>query len=441
MDIFSMFEKLRQESKRQSQGPKINSMFVGLDDGEVQTGPQGDREMTQEQEDDFLEKIESGSAAMVTHDGKMQSSTPLHFVAMSGYPNLIRRLLEKDKNLDLNAYDAMGNTPLHAAILGRQPRALKALIDVGANVDAPNLDTLASTPLHAAVLAHNLECINYLLEAGADYNLPDSQRMGAIHLASLIGDIEMLECFLKHGANINAGEQSGAVFIPTGPGTFSVGRPGLLIPGGTEEEDEAIKDKVRNAPRVTPLHTACTAQRTDMATFLLEKGADIEAIADDQVTPLHCSAQLGSLPMVKLLVEHGANLSAKTAYGSPPLFEAASGGHLECVRYLVEAGADINQRGDSLDRLVLHEAATSGDLPTMKFCFEQGCREVNDKDALQNTPLHLAAKSGSLPIVDFLVQNGAIVDAKNHKNKTPKDIARRAKHTAVVRYLNKQIHR
>lgn len=56
--------------------------------------------------------------------------------------------------------------------------------------------------------------------------------------------------------------------------------------------------------------------------------------------PLHVAAQRGSLPIIKLLVEHGADIHAINNEEISVVYLAAKQGKTEVVKYLLKLGAD-----------------------------------------------------------------------------------------------------
>ena len=110
---------------------------------------------------------------------------------------------------------------------------------------------------------------------------------------------------------------------------------GNLLNAKDREHDTAIMKAARN----------CNA--TDVVSFLLEKGANIN---DEQYrdtinqTPIIVAAQHGCTEIVRLLIEAGiTDINHKNDQGESALLTAAQEGHKEIVGILLEAGADINQ--------------------------------------------------------------------------------------------------
>ena len=63
---------------------------------------------------------------------------------------------------------------------------------------------------------------------------------------------------------------------------------------------------------VSPLMTAVTQGRTEIARMLIEKGANVNATVMFGVTPLIGAAMSDDAEMVQLLLGRGANVNAKS---------------------------------------------------------------------------------------------------------------------------------
>ena len=75
------------------------------------------------------------------------------------------------------------------------------------------------------------------------------------------------------------------------------------------------------ASGATPLHLAVLSDQGEIAEFLIEKRANLNAKAKDEHggTPLHWAAALGRIEMARRLIEAGADVNAKDNNGFTPL--------------------------------------------------------------------------------------------------------------------------
>lgn len=131
------------------------------------------------------------------------------------------------------------------------------------------------------------------------------------------------------------------------------------------ENPEAVHR--RSSDGFTPLHYACFFGPPQTVDLIIEKDADLEAVADNKmkVRPLHSAVASGSPEKVRRLLEAGANPNSQQQQGYTPLMGASSAGRKEIVHLLLESGADT--------RLASDEGQTALDL----------AREKNQMDVLR----------------------------------------------------------
>jgi uncharacterized protein len=100
----------------------------------------------------------------------------------------------------------------------------------------------------------------------------------------------------------------------------------------------------------TALHLAAFMGHPEAVRLLLERGADVNAVAKSEeigpVQPLHSAAATRRLECARLLVEHGADVNARQSRGFTPLHEAAQNRDAELARVLLDAGADPEAETD-----------------------------------------------------------------------------------------------
>jgi ankyrin repeat protein len=92
----------------------------------------------------------------------------------------------------------------------------------------------------------------------------------------------------------------------------------------------------------TPLHLSAYFGQEEMASVLLEHGADPNAVSRNSMAlrPLHSAAVSRALGIVTNLLDRGADVNAKQHGGWTPLHAAAFNGDLAMTELLVVRGAD-----------------------------------------------------------------------------------------------------
>jgi ankyrin repeat protein len=173
----------------------------------------------------------------------------------------------------------------------------------------------------------------------------------------------------------------------------------------------------RNAQEETALHFAAMHSKTYAVQILIEKGASVNAVTNDNDTPLHWASQLRDLETVALLIEKGASVNAVTNDNKTPLHWASEHGYLETVALLIEKGASVNAVTND-NKTPLHWASEHGYLETVALLIEKGA-SVNAVTNDNKTPLHWASERGYLETVALLIEKGASVNAVTNDNKTP----------------------
>jgi uncharacterized protein len=107
------------------------------------------------------------------------------------------------------------------------------------------------------------------------------------------------------------------------------------------QSDPALATR-RTSDGFTPLHYAAFFGTAEVATLLLERGADPGAVADNEmrVQPLHSAAAVSANETARLLLDAGADPNARQEGGFRPIDAAVQSGNDELYALLVERGAE-----------------------------------------------------------------------------------------------------
>ncbi|MGL1891731.1 MAG: ankyrin repeat domain-containing protein [Spirochaetaceae bacterium] len=105
--------------------------------------------------------------------------------------------------------------------------------------------------------------------------------------------------------------------------------------------DAGFSCSTRNSKGVPVLCLAIRSNHLEIVKFLIDLGADINAISDDRNnTPIMDASSSGYMDSVKLLVSEGADLECQSKNGQTALILAVGHGDIELSNYLLSAGAD-----------------------------------------------------------------------------------------------------
>ena len=91
----------------------------------------------------------------------------------------------------------------------------------------------------------------------------------------------------------------------------------------------------------TLLHDAVGQKHQNVAAYLLDKGADVNAVTKDGLTPLHMAAQNGDIAIITLLLELGrkTKINPIDSKGWTPLDRAMKWDHPDAAEFLRQHGA------------------------------------------------------------------------------------------------------
>jgi ankyrin repeat protein len=81
----------------------------------------------------------------------------------------------------------------------------------------------------------------------------------------------------------------------------------------------------------TPLHVAVRRGDAKIVSDMLDAGADINKLGEEDFTPLHYANMYDDADMVRLLLERGANVRTINGWGETPLYTATRRGISEII--------------------------------------------------------------------------------------------------------------
>ena len=234
--------------------------------------------------------------------------------------------------------------------------------------------------IHDAVAAGDLNKVKALIEADPTLlESKDKDGYTPLHIScasrppGFTRSIPVAEYLLGHGANVNARDNSG----------------------------------------MTPLHLASGGRNPsyDLIQQLVAKGADVNARLDRGLTALHWVATSDDIQAAKFLIDHGADLNAidKVGYGTV-LHMAINSGRSEAMAILlVESGATVGRRF-TFSNSELHLAAMKGYAGLAQALVKHGA-DIHAVNEYGHTALYYAAKLGFRRTANALIAGGAKASA------------------------------
>jgi len=206
--------------------------------------------------------------------------------------------------------------------------------------------------------------------------------------------------------------------------------------------------EIKDEDGLTILHKSCFLNNTSLSLTIIREtkkrlganqtfNAFINSRTEQGLTPLHYTAYTGNLEVSKYLIQNGADVNAVTNLGKNIIHLSAEGNHPTfMIYYLYKKVIDISTQ-DYNKSTPLHWACYSGASDSVKFLIGLNA-EVNAMDKNELTPLHLAVLHNRKDIVIKLLQNGAIKDMTNTRGETPKYLAWKKKFKDIYNILDKK---
>ena len=375
---------------------------------------------------------------------------------------------------DANAAQTSGLTPLMVAAHTGRLDVVEALLAHGADVDAATAETGATALMWALAVPHH-DIASALIEAGADVEVSTTKGMTPMLSAAASGDIEGARLLMAAGAGVNTVGSDGSHPLPfaiihaqkdfalflldqgADPNGTVDGIPALHAASGNVDVWTIHWDRRHGTGRLYGRRSGrqplTPAERLPLVKALLDNGADpngrittttmlmnyigyptkgaFESFACGTgdlrgATPLWVAAfgaatdgayRGSAMPgqqapqsgaeIIKLLLDAGADQHLTTDDGTTPFMAAAglgrstfrpnwtrgrrSPGAEAATRILLEAGADINATNEA-DFTALHGAAFRGLNEVVEYLVEQGA-DINARDFRGRTPYRIAEGS------------------------------------------------
>ena len=239
-----------------------------------------------------------------------------------------------------------------------------------------------NTALHLASKIGHIAIVDFLLKNGADPDLCNIDGLSALNFASEYGKVDIIQLLLKnaknqyliarcphfaasnnHVAALKLFEQSG---LDMNFYDQNLQYPiNLAAKNGHLEATKLLYDyykkdkKITFLPSLTPLHLAAEFNQIQIAQFLLENNEDVDNAQNrENLTPLHIAAKNNNIEMVNLLLKYKANPNIhEYPSGKTPLHYSISHPNVYILEKLINAGAKIDAE-DIFGNTPLHYANT-----------------------------------------------------------------------------------
>ncbi|KAF8637149.1 hypothetical protein AX17_003053 [Amanita inopinata Kibby_2008] len=187
-------------------------------------------------------------------------------------------------------------------------------------------------------------------------------------------------------------------------------------------ESGKAKATDRDEQNITPLHWAAINAHVAACRYLLEQGAEVDALGGDLVaTPVQWAARNGYLYVIHLLISHNADPTIADSQGYNSLHLVTHSSSIMPLLYLLHQPINVDSR-DAQGHTSLMWAAYQGDALSVDLLLRHGANP-NLKDDVGLSPLHWAVVRGNRVCIRRLIEKGADLTAKDSDGRTPRDMA------------------
>jgi uncharacterized protein len=171
----------------------------------------------------------------------------------------------------------------------------------------------------------------------------------------------------------------------------------------------------------------------EIATYLMDQGADVNAVDESGSTPMFEAVKRNRPEFVQLLIDRGAKVNVKDTRQFTPLTTAAAAGAEEISRILVKAGADVKAETYGLTPLMF--AIASRKIPMVKLLVELGAPVDQISSMSGQTALFSAIYAGNAEMVQAIIDLKANVNFRTKDGDTPVKAAQKGDQTDIIELL------
>jgi ankyrin repeat protein len=369
-------------------------------------GSMSDSELISRCKERNLDAVRQLLAANANINASIDGESPLIIALHQNNTRLLDIVLQA--GADTIRVPELGTTALMIAADCGSVKAVRCLLQ-----HKPDLldahDDIGRTALFPALQNNNLEVASALLDAGASATILSRSRETTLMVCS---DVATARRLLELGVDIRARDQSGKDALFHACMRDDVEMASFLLESGAERYYPFFGN--------TALHTACREGRTEVAALLLlpdrlpgdgderQRKRWLHAFDDRMQTALHMAVQGGHVGCVQALVDAGFDVDDDDKYGHPALIYADD---VEIVRILLDAGAE-----DCFQTLSSHACKDPARIDVLRLLLQR----FPDSHLRSRSLLFFAVKAGNPEAVRLLLatQPPGYVNRKDSYDRT-----------------------
>ncbi|EPS39617.1 hypothetical protein H072_6587 [Dactylellina haptotyla CBS 200.50] len=399
-------------------------------------------------DNDTIELLLDNPLLDVNAQGGGCGETALYHAVKKDDTKLVELLLAK--GADANQECGDGTRCLNRAARSGNLEMARLLIEHGASIDGQTAQE--ATALVDACDSGKDDMVQFLLDQNADVNVWSPKFGDALQVAAYRGRREIVNTLLKKGANVITQEgEHGSCLEAAIMGFEDEDIPHLLVDAGANinfsRPNEDIN--VESCGVGGPLLASIWKKQQNLASFLIDKGADINFPGRDYYgTPLEQSIYHRCAEVVDILLSKGADVNQIGGDDGCALGYAINGetddtGYPVYLQRILDAGADVNLSCGTYGS-PLAVAVRRGNVKVVETLLDYGAN-IDVPAGRYGSPFQIAIKEGDLEVFKLLLERGANVNFECNKGQlnlhaTPLSVALMHSNTMFKELLDNGAH-
>ncbi|KAJ5261309.1 hypothetical protein N7478_011904 [Penicillium angulare] len=301
---------------------------------------------------------------------------------------------------------------------------VRTMLSVGVEVDTRTLNAPFYTALMCAVGNNHIGTAKILLDHGANPNHRDEFRDLPLQWASPFKEnFAIQELLLEYKADVGLAGVRGRTPLIDAIYRKADRYISFLLSKGADIN-------AREPESGAPLHIASEKYyvRKDIFDVILGAGAQVDCFDRENMSPLHIAAFYLGIDRISALLTHGADINLRSPGGADSgctaLHYAASTPESyasEAIAFVIQHGADVDAKDDKgrtpflLVRLESDSTCTYSRVETL---LQHGA-DIKIQDHEGWSALHYQADSMSIELIKWLYDHGCDVNRENKNKETP----------------------
>lgn len=369
--------------------------------------------------------VESSTVAIEQPQLQLTKKERLQKGCENGDRDTVQRLLLDPKVAAELLKERIGEEEQSYLHIASTPEIVDILLN--ARTDIEGKDSADRTPLHAACIHGNTQVAERLIERGAWLDSTCHDGLTPLEYACQLGHVDVANVIMKKKP-LSGGynKKSGTSPLHEACKYNQIEIVRFLMTAATN-----LKVDIHDVKGSSALAYAVTNASAEIVQLLLDKGAVLDDLTEDDATALHLAAASGNLEILNLFLNLTTTneMLSKVDRNGYTILMYAVGNKDKCNLQVVEAVIQAWQKSDISTSMELINARDSvvgasaflvackqGLLPAVQYLVKINA-DANITDVNGDTGLHFASQSNSRDLIQYLIKSKLYsVNEKNTKN-------------------------